>query len=110
MHHTRNDRSFPSFCLLHGSCSFNHLMAFQMSGSADRVQFGPCDPNTLHPDLDWLESQLAGPHKPRMVVLAGPCCDIRGPLIAGDLRGHTLPGCEQRRDTLAAGNLMLRAM
>ncbi|KAF5834510.1 PLP-dependent transferase [Dunaliella salina] len=52
---------------------FNHLMAFQMSGSADRVQLGPCNPNTLHPDLDWLEAQLASSNKPRMVVLVNPC-------------------------------------
>jgi len=34
---------------------------------------GPCDPRTLHPDLDWLQRELAGPQPPRMVVLVNPC-------------------------------------
>lgn len=48
-----------------------------MSGSAGQVRFGPCNPDTLHPDLDWLEGQLAGPEPPRMVVLVNPCNPVR---------------------------------
>lgn len=52
---------------------FNHLMAIQMTGGAKSVLFGPCDPHTFHPDLDWLAAQLAGPMPPKMVVLVNPC-------------------------------------
>ena len=34
---------------------------------------GRCNPQTLHPDLDWLEAELAGPSPPKMVVLVNPC-------------------------------------
>ena len=52
---------------------FNHLMALQMTGGAAQVVLGPCNPNTLHPDLQWLEQQLRGPDPPKMVVLVNPC-------------------------------------
>jgi aspartate/methionine/tyrosine aminotransferase len=52
---------------------FNHLMALQMTGGAAEVVFGPCNPDSLHPDLDWLERQLRGPSPPKMVVLVNPC-------------------------------------
>eukprot|EP00798_Chlamydomonas_sp_ICE-L_P032457 gene32457-31069_t len=52
---------------------FNHLMAFQMCGGADSVVFGDCDPTTLHPDLDWLQSVLSSPQPPKMVVIVNPC-------------------------------------
>ncbi len=44
-----------------------------MTGGADAVVFGRCDPATWHPDLVWLESALAGPTPPKMVVLVNPC-------------------------------------
>ena len=52
---------------------FNHLMALQMTGSAHSIVYGPCDANTFHPDLDWLERQLEEPRPPKMVVLTNPC-------------------------------------
>lgn len=52
---------------------FNHMMAIQMTGGGRHVVLGECDPNTLHPDLDWLESALSGPSKPKMVVVTNPC-------------------------------------
>eukprot|EP00775_Hariotina_reticulata_P011561 gene11559-11705_t len=52
---------------------FNHLMALQMTGGADQVALGPCHPDTLHPDLEWLQQQLQGPHPPRLVVIVNPC-------------------------------------
>lgn len=52
---------------------FNHVMALQMTGGADKVLLGPCDPDSLHPDLTWLQQQLQGPQPPRMVVLVNPC-------------------------------------
>jgi aspartate/methionine/tyrosine aminotransferase len=52
---------------------FNHLMAIQMTGGANSVLLGPCDPKTFHPDLEWLASRLAGPSPPKMVVLVNPC-------------------------------------
>ena len=42
-------------CVLFSPYYFNHLMAHQMTGGAARVDFGPCHPDTLHPNLDWLE-------------------------------------------------------
>lgn len=52
---------------------FNHLMAIQMTGGADNVVYGECDPQTLHPDLDWLERQLSSPRPPKLVVVVNPC-------------------------------------
>ncbi|KXZ54966.1 hypothetical protein GPECTOR_3g133 [Gonium pectorale] len=52
---------------------FDHLMALQMTGSAERVVLGECDPASMRPDLDWLERELAGPAPPRMVVAVNPC-------------------------------------
>lgn len=52
---------------------FNHLMALQMTEGGSNVTYGPCDPLTLHPDLDWLETALTGPNKPKMVVVVNPC-------------------------------------
>ena len=67
---------------------FNHLMALQMTGGGENVQVGPSDPNTLVPDLDWLETKLReqsnqaaqahdgnedGAKQIKMVVLVNPC-------------------------------------
>lgn len=38
-----------------------------------QVVLGPCSSNTLHPDLDWLQQQLAGDQPPKMVVIVNPC-------------------------------------
>ncbi len=43
-----------------------------MTGGAANVVFGRCHPDSLHPDLDWLEDQLRQPSPPRMVVLVNP--------------------------------------
>ncbi|KAK9815338.1 hypothetical protein WJX72_001946 [[Myrmecia] bisecta] len=52
---------------------FNHLMAVQMTGGAHNVVYGECDKQTWHPDLDWLERELAGPSPPKVVVIVNPC-------------------------------------
>lgn len=52
---------------------FDHLMAMQMTGSADRVVYGEVDPDTLRPSLSWLRAELAGPRPPKMVVVVNPC-------------------------------------
>eukprot|EP00878_Enallax_costatus_P041090 GHUV01047554.1.p1 GENE.GHUV01047554.1~~GHUV01047554.1.p1 ORF type:complete len:219 (+),score=49.79 GHUV01047554.1:1038-1694(+) len=52
---------------------FNHLMALQMTGGADSVLLGPCHSDNQHPDLGWLQQQLAGPDPPKMVVIVNPC-------------------------------------
>lgn len=52
---------------------FNHMMALQMTGSAPQVLLGPCNADSLHPDLQWLQQQLAGPRPPKMVVIVNPC-------------------------------------
>ncbi len=44
----------------------------QMTGGAANVVFGRCHPDSLHPDLAWLEDQLQQPSPPRMVVLVNP--------------------------------------
>jgi hypothetical protein len=50
------------------SCS-----CMQMTGGAAKVACGPCDPTTLHPDLNWLQHRLEQPSPPRMVVMVNPC-------------------------------------
>eukprot|EP00192_Tetraselmis_astigmatica_P012572 CAMPEP_0117669738 /NCGR_PEP_ID=MMETSP0804-20121206/12314_1 /TAXON_ID=1074897 /ORGANISM="Tetraselmis astigmatica, Strain CCMP880" /LENGTH=405 /DNA_ID=CAMNT_0005477859 /DNA_START=200 /DNA_END=1417 /DNA_ORIENTATION=- len=60
-------------CVLFAPYYFNHLMAHQMTGGADRVSMGPCCSGTLHPDLSWLKDQLQGPDPPRMVTIVNPC-------------------------------------
>lgn len=51
---------------------FNALMAVQMTGGASTMVFGPCDPDSFHPDLDWLQQQLDSPEPPRLVYLVNP--------------------------------------
>ena len=52
---------------------FNHLMALQMTGLSRDLRVGPRDPQSMQPDLGWLEAELAGPRPPRAVVLVNPC-------------------------------------
>ncbi|KAI3437662.1 hypothetical protein D9Q98_000112 [Chlorella vulgaris] len=52
---------------------FNHLMAIQMSGGRANVVLGPRCQGSGHPDLDWLQAELAGPAPPKMVVITNPC-------------------------------------
>lgn len=47
--------------------------ALQMTGGAEAVRFGPCDPASWHPDLEWLAAELSSGSPPRMVVLVNPC-------------------------------------
>ncbi|KAK2080245.1 hypothetical protein QBZ16_000098 [Prototheca wickerhamii] len=52
---------------------FNHHMALQMTGFAPTLRYGPCDPGTMHPDLDWLAGALAGAApRIRLVVIVNP--------------------------------------
>eukprot|EP00878_Enallax_costatus_P026273 GHUV01028173.1.p1 GENE.GHUV01028173.1~~GHUV01028173.1.p1 ORF type:complete len:123 (-),score=19.62 GHUV01028173.1:217-585(-) len=69
---------------------FNHLMALQMTGGADKVLLGPCDSSTLHPDLGWLQEQLERPDPPKMVVIVNPCNptgEVAGFWVVGTLFG-----------------------
>eukprot|EP00873_Tetraselmis_striata_P044831 jgi/Tetstr1/465095/TSEL_009823.t1 len=59
-------------CVLFAPYYFNHLMAHQMTGGAGGVVFGPCRPDTFHPDLDWLEAEVNGERPPRMVTIVNP--------------------------------------
>lgn len=52
---------------------FNALMAVQMMGGGNTISYGPSDPDTFYPDLDWLEKELKGPSKPKLVYLVNPC-------------------------------------
>lgn len=52
---------------------FNHTMAVQMTGGSRSIVYGDCMASTLHPDLDWLEREMAKPNPPKMVVLVNPC-------------------------------------
>jgi len=52
---------------------FNHLMAIQMTGGSEGVVLGRCDPDTLRPDLSWLEQTMQEPSPPKVVVLVNPC-------------------------------------
>eukprot|EP00899_Mesostigma_viride_P007278 jgi/Mesvir1/16551/Mv10092-RA.1 len=52
---------------------FNHMMAFQMTGLADRVIVGPTVTATNLPDTDWLERLLAESEEPpAMVTVVNP--------------------------------------
>ena len=51
---------------------FNHLMALQMTEGGPKVDFGPCDPETMLPDLSWLEDRLASDSPPKAVVVVTP--------------------------------------
>ena len=44
-----------------------------MMGGGQSVLLGPSNPETLHPDLDWLEQQLQAPQRPKLVYLVNPC-------------------------------------
>lgn len=55
-------------CVLFSPFYFNHRMALQMTGGGESIVYGPCDPHVFHPDMDWLQAELAGPTPPKMVV------------------------------------------
>ena len=64
--------------LLFAPFYFNHVMAIQMSGGSRSMEYGGCDPQTLHPDLGWLRRRLLGDQsggKPRakMCIITNPC-------------------------------------
>ena len=44
-----------------------------MTGGAEAVRLGPCDPASWRPNLEWLAEELTGASPPRMVVLVNPC-------------------------------------
>jgi katanin p60 ATPase-containing subunit A1 len=52
---------------------FNHLMAHQMTGSADHVRFGPTRPGSMRPDIDWLVNELDARPAIKVVTLCNPC-------------------------------------
>lgn len=49
------------------------VVCLQMTGGGRHVVLGPCHADSMHPDLDWLEAELAGPQPPKLVVLVNPC-------------------------------------
>ncbi len=51
-----------------------------MTGGGRGVALGPCHADSMHPDLDWLEAELAGPRPPKMVVIVNPCNPTGEPL------------------------------
>jgi histidinol-phosphate/aromatic aminotransferase/cobyric acid decarboxylase-like protein len=62
---------------------FNHHMALQMTGCGGEILYGPCHPDTFHPDLDWLATTLRGPRPPKLVVICNPC-NPTGALLSAD--------------------------
>ena len=48
-------------------------MAVEMAGGKSTLRFGPCDPATFEPDLDWLQKELRSPRPPRLVYIVNPC-------------------------------------
>ncbi|XP_044484413.1 aromatic aminotransferase ISS1-like [Mangifera indica] len=51
---------------------FNAYMAFQMTGIT-KILIGPGNPNTLHPDADWLEGMLLETKPtPKLVTIVNP--------------------------------------
>ncbi|KAK4765706.1 hypothetical protein SAY86_026796 [Trapa natans] len=51
---------------------FNAYMSFQMTGVTD-ILVGPGDPETLHPDADWLEKTLSETKPtPKLVTVVNP--------------------------------------
>ncbi|XP_078432303.1 pyridoxal phosphate (PLP)-dependent transferases superfamily protein [Wolffia australiana] len=53
---------------------FNAFMSFQMTGITDII-VGPSDPQTLHPDVEWLEKTLSGANGkpiPKLVSVVNP--------------------------------------
>lgn len=49
-----------------------HFLQVQLAGGSDTVEFGPSNPETLHPDLDWLEEQCSSSNPPRLVYIVNP--------------------------------------
>ncbi len=74
---------------------FNHLMAVQMTGGADNVVRGQCDPQSWHPNLNWLEQELSQPNPPKMVVLVNPC----NPTGKVELHAHAMRRQELKNRT-----------
>jgi len=58
------------------------------------VVFGPCDPSSWHPDLDWLQRTLDGPSPPRMAVLVNPCNPTGKPYLM--FKTETVEGADER--------------
>lgn len=65
-------------------------MAIQMTGGASRIIYGECDPLTLHPNLEWLQTVLSKPTPPKMVVLVNPCNPTGQACTTGSLRKGAL--------------------
>ncbi|QDZ23897.1 pyridoxal phosphate-dependent transferase [Chloropicon primus] len=51
---------------------FNHLMALQMTEGGPGVDLGPCDPQTMLPDLGWLERRMKEGGDIKAVVVVTP--------------------------------------
>lgn len=56
----------------------------QMTGGAQNVIYGQCDPLSFHPDLDWLDDTLSQPDPPKMVVRAKNSCKASRALERGN--------------------------
>lgn len=64
---------------------FNHLMAIQMTGGADKVVLGSLDKDYF-PDADWLEQHLAEGEPGEVVTIVNPCNPTGVALPAAHLR------------------------
>lgn len=86
-------RTFPSLSPCGRPYYFNHLMAIQMSGGGANVVLGPRYQGSGHPDLDWLQAELAGPAPPKMVVITNPCNPTGVSRPAAWVLVHEVQGC-----------------
>ena len=68
----------------------------QMTGGGASVVLGPSDPDTWHPDLDWLERELTGPRPPKLVYVVSPGNPTGAPPTAFNRKAR-VPGNEEAR-------------
>ncbi len=55
-----------------GTCERGRPRRAQMTGGGSSVVVGPSDPETWHPDLDWLATELQGAAPPKLVYVVSP--------------------------------------
>jgi hypothetical protein len=55
-----------------GTCERGRRRRAQMTGGGSSVVVGPSDPETWHPDLDWLAAELQGAAPPKLVYVVSP--------------------------------------
>ncbi len=55
-----------------GTCERGRRRRAQMTGGGSSVVVGPSDPETWHPDQDWLATELRGATPPKLVYVVSP--------------------------------------